>query len=196
MLIRNCSAIYTDREAFLWWHLAALPVAYLLADFLSGVVHWLADTFGTPDTPLFGQRFILPFRLHHQFSEDINRRSFFDLNGDVTLAVMPLLIAGALVPPGNATMLPRILFASLAIALLPTNQIHQWAHRQRVPSFVVWLQRSGLILSPVKHVKHHTPPHSTSYCITAGWCDRILGGLIGVAHAAAFGGRSQKLNSE
>ena len=56
----------------------------------------------------------------------------------------------------------------------PTNQIHQWAHRERVPLPVRWLQRMRLILSPKDHALHHRHPHVTRYCISSGICNPLL----------------------
>ena len=41
-----------------------LVVAFLLADFLSGLVHVLCDNLGSPWTPFVGQKFIKAFREH------------------------------------------------------------------------------------------------------------------------------------
>src|SRR5437660_12453913 len=49
-----------------WWIvLAAVLCGYLAADFLSGFVHWLGDTWGSTRTPLLGQALIRPFRDPH-----------------------------------------------------------------------------------------------------------------------------------
>ena len=35
-------------------------VAYAVADLASGIVHFLLDNFGSPDTPVIGQKFVNP----------------------------------------------------------------------------------------------------------------------------------------
>ena len=49
----------------LWLAPILLILAYLAADFLSGFVHFLADNFGSYNTPILGPNFIQPFREHH-----------------------------------------------------------------------------------------------------------------------------------
>src|SRR5215210_3516098 len=49
----------------LWLMPVLVILAYLAADFLSGFVHFLADNFGSYQTPILGPNFIEPFREHH-----------------------------------------------------------------------------------------------------------------------------------
>lgn len=151
------------------WHLPLIPLAWIVADLLSGIVHWTADTWGTEDTPVIGSRFIRPFRVHHLNAEDILARPFFRLNGDVALGVLPILGAAFLVSGGV-----RFFLVALAASILPTNQIHQWAHRPVAPRYARALQRVGLILGPAEHRLHHTSPHRSHFCITTGWCNAFL----------------------
>jgi hypothetical protein len=151
------------------WHVLLLPLSWVLADLLSGIVHWTADTWGSEETPIIGPRFIRPFRLHHVNADDIVSRRFFCLNGDVALGVLPILAAAFFV-----SGVWRVFLVTLALCILPTNQIHQWAHRPVVPRFARALQRLGLFLRPDEHRLHHTKSNHSHFCITAGWCNEFL----------------------
>src|SRR4029079_2689598 len=60
----------------LWILPIIVVVAYAAADLLSGVVHFLADNFGSPETPLLGKAFVMPFRDHHIDPKGILRHPF------------------------------------------------------------------------------------------------------------------------
>jgi plasmanylethanolamine desaturase len=167
-----------DPALFSWSTLVALVLGALLADFGSGVVHWIADTWGSESLPVFGRRFLRPFRIHHVNPRDILRRDWIDLNGDVALLTCPIFAAAWLVPGASeAGRLAVVLLFACGATALPTNQIHQWAHRPDPAPLVAWLQRRGVILDRTRHARHHTPPYVSNYCIATGWCNRALGAL-------------------
>ena len=58
--------------------------------------------------------------------------------------------------------------------MLPTNQVHQWAHMPDPPRLVAWLQQRGFLLSREAHQEHHASPYVVNYCIATGWCNRWL----------------------
>src|SRR5215204_2357802 len=66
----------------LWLAPILAVLAYLAADFLSGFVHFLADNFGSYDTPIIGPNFIEPFREHHIDPKGIVGNDFVDANGN------------------------------------------------------------------------------------------------------------------
>jgi hypothetical protein len=84
-----------------------------------------------------------------------------------------VLAAGALNDRGDAGFAESFL-VFLSIAVMATNQLHKWAHADRVPRAVVWLQRKRLILPPDHHARHHAPPYAGAYCVTTGWLNHIL----------------------
>jgi ubiquitin-conjugating enzyme E2 variant len=150
-----------------------LLAGYVAADLLSGLAHWGADNFGSPDTPWLGPTFILPFRNHHADPLEITRHGFVEANGATAILVAPLLwLAWWALPaePGSGwTAFAQAAMLALWPAILMTNQIHKWAHMPEPPRWIRPFQRSRLILSPAHHDRHHTAPFDTYYCITTGW---------------------------
>jgi ubiquitin-conjugating enzyme E2 variant len=161
-----------------WWAPIILVAALVAADFLTGCIHWAADTWGSEDLPVIGPRLIRPFRVHHVNPDDFLSRDVLDANGDVALLALPLLAAALLIPLDTVTgRVASLALASLATCVLPTNQVHQWAHCASPPRAVGWLQRAGVLLGPGPHSRHHTAPFVDNYCILTGWCNRPLAAI-------------------
>src|SRR5688500_601853 len=57
-----------------WWTLPAFVAGVAVADFVSGLIHWAADTWGDDELPVIGRRLLKPFRLHHVDPDDLLRR--------------------------------------------------------------------------------------------------------------------------
>ncbi len=158
-----------------------LPIAgYILADFFSGFVHFLGDTFGTEDIPFFGPHFIRPFRAHHIDEKEITRHGFIEVNGTNCIISLVVIVPAFYWLPIMSSFTYFLIgeviwFMILSIFL--TNQIHKWAHQDKPPAFIRFLQRYRLILSPEHHQVHHTAPFATYYCITSGWLNALLAKL-------------------
>lgn len=171
--VREWSSVVAHPALLLWAVGGALA-----ADFVSGLVHWTADTWGSETMPLLGRRFVRPFRVHHVNPDDFLRRDFIDCNGDVAMLTLPVLVFGHWVAGrsswGEAAAIFCLGFCAVG---LPTNQVHQWAHMRRAPRAIRWLQRWGLILGRPAHARHHCPPHVANYCIATGWCNRPLAAI-------------------
>ena len=170
-LLRICA-----RPEMLTWQLPAVFLAaVVLADFVSGLVHWAADTWGSEEIPVLGRRFLRPFRVHHVNPEDFLRRRFIDTNGDVAMLVLPVVAMGFLIPlTEEVYRWAAVLLVAFCAGILPTNQVHQWAHMTEPPAPVRRLQACGLLLGHRQHQMHHAPPYAMNYCITTGWCNRPL----------------------
>ena len=161
----------------LWLAPILLVLAYLAADFLSGFVHFLADNFGSYDTPILGPNFIEPFREHHVDPKGIVGHDFVDANGNNSLATLPFMLFVWIVVPLETWYYGYLFgtfFLFLCLAAFLTNQFHKWAHMDDPPAFVGWLQARGVILSQKHHDIHHESPYDTYYCITAGFWNPLL----------------------
>src|SRR3712207_3768273 len=162
---------------YLWFLPVLAVLAYLAADFISGFVHFLADNFGSSETPIIGPGFISGFREHHVDPRGITRHDFIDTNGNNSLVSLPFMLLVWLAVPIEATVsgyLFGAFFLLLCLAVFLTNQFHKWAHMEDPPSLAVWLQRRGLVLSKEHHDIHHASPYDTYYCITVGVWNPLL----------------------
>lgn len=141
-----------------------------LADFISGLVHWCADTYGSPSMPIFGG-FVRTFREHHADQHDITRHDFVETNGDVCIFSSPVHFSLLFVVKD-----PFVLFGLVGLFMgsYTNSQIHKWAHSAVPPGFVRLLQKTRIFLSPAHHSRHHSGPHLTHYCITNGWLNGLL----------------------
>ena len=170
-------AVATPLPRWSWLLPTALLAGLVAADLASGLVHWFADRYFDPATPVVGPLLIEPFREHHRHPEAMARHGFLELSGNNALATLPLaglvLYAG---PPGTGVALQALhaFVAILALALFATNLFHAWAHHPQPPRLAVRLQRARLVLTPATHARHHRGGHDQSYCVTGGWLNPML----------------------
>jgi hypothetical protein len=155
-----------------------LLYAWLLADFISGLVHWAEDRVLLNETRFkFLNQIKADNDLHHkrpaaltQFSlwENINTSAYFAW----PLALV-LLLAGA---PNVITL--AVFFASFG------NAVHRYAHmpKAKVPRLIRLFQRTGFFISFDHHTRHHFDENgriekedtTIRYCPMSNWVNPIL----------------------
>jgi ubiquitin-conjugating enzyme E2 variant len=158
------------------WLLLAAAAGYALADVASGLTHWFCDTFFEETTPGIGPVLIHPFRQHHRDPAAMTRHGFLELTGNSCLGVAPVM--GLALWRSWSEILDAGVIA-FALALFATNLFHKWAHSERVPRPVAWLQKCRLILNPSQHAVHHAPPNTSAYCVTNGWMNPLMDRILG-----------------
>ena len=95
------------------------------------------------------------------------------------LLLLPLAVAfwlGAPQPESVGALFWCCCLLGLATGSFGTNLFHKWAHERKPPVVVRWLQRSGLILEPERHQRHHRD-YSRGFCVTSGWMNPLLDAL-------------------
>ncbi len=150
--------------------LACVCAGLCLADVISGVVHWAADSYGHARLPIFGG-FVRTFREHHEDQLDITRHDAIETNGDVFIFSSPVHFA--LMFWVRSPLVLALIFG-VFLGSYCNSQIHKWAHTAEPPSWVRALQRFRLFLSPEHHCRHHSGRHESNYCITTGWMNGLL----------------------
>jgi len=164
----------------IWVFLCACVLGMSVADFFSGIFHWIADTWGCLETPLIGNTFIRSFREHHLEPTAITKHDLFEVNGDNCMITLPLLMITAFAkfkPDDIYYLFVHNFLMLLCIWVSLTNQIHKWSHTYRLPLYVKLMMDMGLILSKKDHAIHHRNPFDKYYCITNGWLNPWLANI-------------------
>lgn len=174
LVVRN---LVVAGDTMPWAIVGAAALGWLAADLVSGLVHWAGDSWGDPDFPILGRNFIRPFRHHHVDPLAITRHDFIATNGNNCMTTLLALVPAVFVPvsvetPWRAFFLWFVVWLTLAV--FATNQLHKWAHLERPPAPIRWLQRLHLVLPPDHHDVHHARPYDDNYCITVGWLNGPL----------------------
>jgi plasmanylethanolamine desaturase len=177
-----------------WSPFTALAVAamvgagYAAADLASGVVHFLLDNFGSPHTPVIGEKFVKPFRDHHVDPMAMTRGDFVAVNADNVFVCLPALIPVFFVLDVAQHPFVGVFIVSLVAGVVMTNQLHKWAHVPNVPRLVAAAQRHGLVLSKEHHAVHHSGCNDRNFCITWGGVDIALNRLMALRQRQAHAG--------
>ncbi|ESO85070.1 hypothetical protein LOTGIDRAFT_221531 [Lottia gigantea] len=161
--------------------LISAVLGIVTADFMSGLVHWGADTWGSVDLPIIGKTLLRPFREHHIDPTSITRHDFIETNGDNFAIVIPGLAYIAYgftfhsleVIQSNTNTYWYIFLLAIFISI--TNQCHKWSHTYfGLPRYITIFQDLHIILPRKHHRIHHVSPHETYFCITTGWLNYPL----------------------
>jgi plasmanylethanolamine desaturase len=152
--------------------------AYAVADLASGIVHFLLDNFGSPETPVIGQKFVKPFRDHHVDPMEMTRGDFIAVNADNVFVCLPVIIPAFFFLETTAHPYAGVFIVGLVAGVIMTNQLHKWAHMPTVPRLVAAAQRHGVVLSKEHHSVHHSGAYDSNYCITWGHLDLLLNRFV------------------
>jgi hypothetical protein len=161
-----------------WLAVPGALLGLVFGDFVTGLVHWAADTYGEEGTPVIGRSLVKPFRVHHVRPLEICEHGIVETIGNTCILAAPLLALFALFMTAGETSAAAAFAVYTAVVTVgvtvATNQFHKWAHREAPPWAVRVLQRSRIILSPEHHRTHHAAPFASSYAITNGWLNPLL----------------------
>lgn len=157
---------------------ALVLAAYAVADLASGIVHFLLDNFGSPDTPVIGQKFVKPFRDHHVDPMAMTQGDFIAVNADNVFICLPVIVPAFFFLDTSQHPYAGVFIIGLVAGVIMTNQLHKWAHMPTVPRLVAAAQRHGVVLSKEHHSVHHSGAYDRNYCITWGHLDLLLNRVV------------------
>ena len=155
------------------WQLVALVVAYLLTDFINGLVHMYMDNndrYESIDGPL-----IANFHLHHKTPMYTKRNLlvvYYLETGSKVWLVGYLLLVVALEAlfEINSTLLYTLVYIGILSSVAEVS--HYLCHSSRSP-VAMFLARIGLLLSKRHHAPHHLRDNN-GYAFLNGFTDPLL----------------------
>lgn len=143
-------------------------LGWIIADFLSGIIHWIEDEFITSSTPLIGKSIGAANELHHQEPTEFLSSTFVERNWTTWAAVIPIALIWLFIAGPSWVLLGAFVGGSLA------NETHAWTHRTERPPLIRALQASGIFQSAPAHSRHHRGSMNSDYCTLTGWLNPWL----------------------
>jgi palmitoyl-[glycerolipid] 3-(E)-desaturase len=166
----------------LWVSAVCLLMSFIGYDIYSGILHVVLDHPDNIKLPVLGQP-CLEFQWHHAIPDDIVRKDFVDVCGDlnVVVAILSALNAYLLGFPNMSSV--ALTFGGLKCLMAYFGQFsHRSAHSVSVGSFrwlASQLQENGFMISVKNHMSHHKEPHDKDFCLV-GICNPIIDAMRAV----------------
>lgn len=141
----------------------------LLADFLTGLIHWFEDRYGNPKWPFIGEA-ITANHEHHIKPRAFLSGSFWNRNKEVLIGTVIILGLFAMISAINLMTVSAVLSGFFA------NEVHGAAHKfpRENTIWVRVLQRLGLMQSFQHHACHHRGRKDCHYCVMTNYVNPVL----------------------
>lgn len=166
--------VYGMSKISLFASALSVSIMFLGYDLYSGVLHVVLDHPYNISLPILGQP-CLEFQWHHAIPDDLVRKDFVDVCGDLNVVVLILAALNCyLLDVQKASGIPMVVGGMKLWMAYFGQYSHRSAHSfARNAPVARWLQKHGIMISSKDHLSHHKPPHSTDFCLI-GICNPII----------------------
>jgi len=150
----------------LFWIVACV----LIADFITGFMHWFEDAFITPKTPILGGLVGVPNVEHHRQPGLMAGRYGFLKRNRVPFGMALIVITISLLLGVLAWQVVLV----CALAALG-NEVHEWNHMPKPKNaLVAFIMDTGLVQTRRQHALHHKAPYDRYYCTLTNFTNAVL----------------------
>ena len=152
------------------WIIVEIVIVVLVTDFLSGVLHWLEDSYGDARWPVTGRLVTRPNILHHRRPTAFTEHSWLK-SASVLLFLATVILA--VTWAGGVLTWHVLLLVALGVN---ANEIHKWNHlpASKRGRIVVALRKLSLLQTPQHHGRHHSSSKNTNYCVITNFVNPVL----------------------
>ncbi len=143
-------------------------ICIIIADFLTGFIHWIEDTYGVKTWPWpLKDGVVLPNIEHHRNPTFIATMSSF-ISRNAYLVV-----------PAVVVSLVALVFGYWQVALIFFlmswgNETHTWSHKRKNNRLIAFLQDAAIVQTAGQHAKHHKKPYDKYYCTLTNFTNAVL----------------------
>jgi len=150
-------------------YIGCVFISLLIADFITGVMHWAEDTWLAPGQSALLDKYVTADNIdHHRYPGKIRAGNYWATNRVcITLTVVTATVLALC----HVTMWEPYFVLAL---LSQSNQVHMWAHSSRPPRPVHVLQRVGLLQPTAMHAQHHKRPYASRFCTMTAYLNPVL----------------------
>lgn len=151
--------------------LLTIILCVLIADFITGIIHWWEDTYGLPTWPIIGPAVIVPNIEHHKHPSWLGTMS--TIIGRNYQTVVPAMLFIFFITVLYGWLWPFVLTVILASL---GNEVHTWVHRPPSKNnwFINFLHDTEILQSRRQHAQHHKPPFDKSFCTLTNFTNAVL----------------------
>lgn len=146
----------------------------VIADFLTGLVHWWEDTYSVPSWPVLGKLVAIPNIEHHKLPKLMGQRGNW-----WTRCRLSFIFTGIFMIP--FVICNAVSWQLCLVALLTAlgNQVHAWHHGANHDNKIIrFFQKKKIIQTPNHHGIHHREPFDNHYCILTNFLNPVLDKLM------------------
>lgn len=139
----------------------------MIADFITGLIHWIEDAYGLPSWPVLGKLVIEPNIEHHLEPAKLADSPVWLRNYQ---GAVPAAVAAAIAIAVDYWPLALVcLFAAFG------NEVHAWAHAgKKRPWWVRLLHDAAIVQTPEHHARHHRRPYACRFCTLTNLLNPVL----------------------
>lgn len=144
-------------------------LSLLIADFISGLIHWAQDSYGTPSTPILG-RFVKYSYQHHADPRDLTKKKWGRPNNISLIIILGMTVFFYYLGWFNW------IIGMVIVLAINMNEFHKWLHQNHSERFkiVTILQKMNVLQNPKIHAVHHTYDNNTDYCFITNYLNPLL----------------------